>query len=620
MAKQADGSVVVSYGGTVVLVSAVIAKSPKEGVDFLPLTVEFQEKTYSAGKIPGGFFKREGRPTEKAILTSRLVDRPIRPLFPKGFTHEVQVIAITLSHDGANDPDVLAILGASAALGLAGAPIQRVGACRVGRVDGQFVLNPTYAEIEKGDLDLVVVSGKDGIVMVESGAKEIPEEVMAEALRLGLEEGQKTVRLQEELIGSSARKREEFPLHLPEPELVEKIRRAAEPKIAESLRARTHHEGGDGEAKQRVAEILAQVQNPEGTVTEQQVQEAIASIEKGLLRKSVLEKGQRMDGRDRTAVRPIACEVGVLPRTHGSGLFTRGQTQGLVSTTLGTGDDEQMIDALQGKWFKSFMLHYNFPPFSVGEVRPIRGAGRREIGHGALAERAIQAVMPAKEEFPYTVRVVSEILESNGSSSMATVCGATLSLMDAGVPVKSPVSGIAMGLVKEGDKYAILTDIIGLEDHYGDMDFKVAGTPKGITALQMDLKLTGVPVKLLVEALEQARPARALVLEKMLQAIPGPRADLSPYAPRITLLKINPEKIGELIGPGGKRAWRWLRLMRPCMSISTTFTGRVSPTFTTSSTFGTNWSESSETWQSPSLPGAISKKAPKFMIRRTIPW
>ena len=462
------------------------------------------------------------------------------------------MIALVLSHDGANDPDVPAILGASTALGLASAPIGRVGACRVGRVNGQFVVNPTYAEIEQGDLDLVVASTKDGIIMVESGAKEIPEEVMIEALRFGQEHGLKTITLQEELISGRAKVREPFPIHGTDPGLLEKIRKIAEPKLVEALKARSEKEGGDSEKKSLITDVLAQVQTPDGTVTEAQVAEAFSVIEKAWIRKTTLEKGQRMDGRGKTDVREITCEVGVLPRTHGSGLFTRGQTQGLVSATLGTGSDEQMIDALQGKWYKSFMLHYNFPPFSVGEVRPLRGAGRREIGHGALAEKAVWAVMPAKEEFPYTVRVVSEILESNGSSSMATVCGATLALMDAGVPIKAPVSGIAMGLVKEGSKYVILTDIIGLEDHYGDMDFKVAGTAKGITALQLDLKLTGVPLELLADALLQAKPARAHVLEKMLESIASPRANLSPYAPRITLLKINPEKIGELIGPGGK--------------------------------------------------------------------
>ncbi len=552
MAKQADGSVMVQYGGTVVLVSAVISNKPREGADFLPLTVEYQEKTYAAGRIPGGFFKREGRPSEKEILTSRLVDRPIRPLFPKGFHNEVQVIALVLSHDGTNDPDILAILGASAALGLASAPIGLVGACRVGRVNGQFVLNPTFAEIEQGDLDLVVASTKEGVIMVESKANEIPEDVLVEALRFGQEQGLKTLPLQQELISGRAKDREPFPMTEPDAAFIEKVRKIAEAKLKELLQARSQKEGGEDTKKALVADILTQLQNAEGTLTEAEVGEAIHDLERSMVRQAVLEKSQRVDGRDRTTVRPISCEVGVLPRTHGSGLFTRGQTQSLASATLGTGSDEQMIDSLQGKWYKSFMLHYSFPPFSVGEIRPVRGPGRREIGHGALAERALKGVMPAKEEFPYTVRVVSEILESNGSSSMATVCGATLALMDAGVPVKGPVSGIAMGLIKEGNRHAVLTDIIGLEDHYGDMDFKVAGTAKGITALQLDLKLNGVPVDLLAEALEQAKPARALVLEKMLETISTHRPSLSPFAPRITVLKINPEKIGELIGPGGK--------------------------------------------------------------------
>ncbi len=557
MAKQADGSVMVQYGGTVVLVSAVIAPKPKEGVDFLPLTVEYQEKTYAAGRIPGGFFKREGRPSEKEILTSRLVDRPIRALFPKGFCNEIQVIALVLSHDGSNDPDVCAILGASAALALAGAPVLRVGACRVGRVNGQWMLNPTYAQIEQGDLDLVVVTTSDGIIVVEAGAKEVPENILVEALRFGQEEGLKAIALQEKLLAeTSKRVREPIPLHLLDPALSQRVRSIVEPRLAELLRMRIQKEGGS-EAKTLVSEVLSQLQpttpDPDQSVlTEQEVAGAIASLERSLLRKTVLEKRERLDGRDFATVRPITCEVGVLPRTHGSGLFTRGQTQSLASATLGTGEDEQIIDALRGKWYKSFMLHYSFPPFSVGEIRPVRGPGRREIGHGALAERALKAVMPPKEEFPYTVRVVSEILESNGSSSMATVCGATLALMDAGVPIKRPVSGVAMGLVKEGDRHAVLTDIIGLEDHYGDMDFKVAGTREGITALQLDMKLTGVPVELLAQALEQARPARSLVLERMLESLAAPRTELSPYAPRITLLKINPEKIGELIGPGGK--------------------------------------------------------------------
>ncbi|MBI3318562.1 MAG: polyribonucleotide nucleotidyltransferase [Candidatus Omnitrophica bacterium] len=554
LAKQADGSVVVQYGGTMVLVSAVVSKSPKAGVDFLPLTVEYQEKTYAAGKIPGGFFKREGRPSEKEILTSRLVDRPIRPLFPKGFRNEVQVIALVLSHDVANDPDILAINGASCALGLAGAPLASlVGACRVGRANGNFILNPTYAEIEQGDLDIVIASTQEGIVMVESNAKEVSEEVVVEAMRFGHQHNAESIRLQEQLISSSDLKKP--PVEVSpglDPGLLERVKKAAEAKLTEILGSQSKKEGSSEEIEALVKELAAQWSTPETPEMEGQVKEALDQVQKSLVRRMILQERRRLDGRDLTTVRPVTCEVGVLPRTHGSGLFSRGQTQSLSSATLGTSSDEQIIDALQGKSFKSFMLHYSFPPFSVGEIRPMRGPGRREIGHGALAERALRAVMPSKETFPYTVRVVSEILESNGSSSMATVCGGTLALMDAGVPLKAPVSGIAMGLVKEGSQHVILTDIIGLEDHFGDMDFKVAGTSRGITALQLDLKLPGVPVELLSEAIQQAKPARALVLERIQQAIPAPRAELSPYAPRITLLKINPEKIGELIGPGGK--------------------------------------------------------------------
>lgn len=558
LAKQADGSVTVQYGGTVVLVSVVVSKEPKEGVHFLPLTVEYQEKTYAAGKIPGGFFKREGRPSEKETLTARLVDRPIRPLFPKGFCNEVQVIALVLSHDGANDPDILAMIGASAALGLASnSPVtHRLGACRVGRVNGSWVLNPTFAEVEQGDLDLVVASTQDGIVMVESGAKEIPEEVMLEALRFGQEQGRASIELQQELIAACGVSQVPPQLHQPDPQLIEKIKQRAEAKLKQGLLSRSEKEGGDQGKKTLVEGLLKDLQTPEGTLTEPQIEEAIETLEKDLVRQMILKEKRRIDGRDLTSVRPISCEVGILPRTHGSGLFTRGQTQSLVSATLGTSSDEQTVDSLQGKYFKSFMLHYSFPPFSVGEIRPVRGPGRREIGHGALAERSLKSVMPAKEIFPYTVRVVSEILESNGSSSMATVCGATLALMDAGVPIKAPVSGIAMGLVREGNQSVVLTDIIGLEDHFGDMDFKVAGTAQGITALQLDLKLTGIPLELLGQALMQAKSARAHVLERLLGTIPAVRAELSPYAPRITLLKIDPEKIGELIGPGGKNIRR----------------------------------------------------------------
>jgi len=560
LAKQADGSVMVQYGGTVVLVSVVVSKEPKAS-NFLPLTVEYQEKTYAAGKIPGGFFKREGRPSEKEILTSRLVDRPIRPLFPKGFRNEIQVVALVLSHDGANDPDVLAVLGASAALGLSPIPVEhRVGVCRVGRVQGNFVLNPTYTEIEEGDLDIVVASTKDGVIMVEARAKEVPEEVVVEAIRFGEAHGQENIALQEELIAACGVTKLKFPLHNPDPTLVDQVGKVAQTRLDEILRSQAQKEGAAQEMQALAAELLTQLQTPEGTtstgsgqaLTLEQVKEALEEIEQAGVRQMILKQHRRLDGRDLTTVRPITCEVGVLPRTHGSGLFTRGQTQSLASATLGTAQDEQMIDALQGKTFKSFMLHYSFPPFSVGEVRPMRGPGRREIGHGALAERALRAVMPAKEQFPYTVRVVSEILESNGSSSMATVCGGTLALMDAGVPIKAPVSGVAMGLVRQKEQTAILTDIIGAEDHFGDMDLKVAGTSSGITALQLDLKLTGIPLSVLADAIEQARPARAHVLERMLATLPASRTELSAYAPRITLLKIDPEKIGELIGPGGK--------------------------------------------------------------------
>ncbi|MCM8794816.1 MAG: polyribonucleotide nucleotidyltransferase [Candidatus Omnitrophica bacterium] len=553
LAKQADGAVMVQYGGTVVLASVVSAKEPKEGVDFLPLTVEYQEKMYAAGKIPGGFFKREGKPSEKEILTARLVDRPIRPLFPKGYCNEVQIIIYVLSHDGQNDPDILAVLGASAALGVSPAPVPlRVGACRVGRINGSFVLNPTIQEMEQSDLDLVVTATREGIGMLELGAKEIPEEQVVEALRFGQEYCMAAIELQERLSQMRGVQKPAYQPQGPDPKLVESIRKEAGGRVEELLRARVQKEGSGSEMKELVQELLTTYQNPEGTLTELTVNGILEKLSKESVRRAVLEQGKRMDGRDKTTVRPISCEVGVLPRTHGSGLFSRGQTQALATATLGTTTDEQMIDALQGKWYKSFMLHYAFPPFSVGEVRPMRGPGRREIGHGALAEKALRGVMPAKDQFPYTVRVVSEILESNGSSSMATVCAGTLALMDAGIPIKSPVTGIAMGLIKEGDRYAILTDIIGLEDHYGDMDFKVAGTAQGITALQLDLKLTGVPVELLEQALEQAKPARALVLEKILAVIPAVRSDLSPYAPRITMLKIDPEKIGTLIGPGGK--------------------------------------------------------------------
>jgi len=556
LAKQADAAVMVQYGGTVVLVSVVVSKKPREGTDYLPLFVEYQEKTYAAGKIPGGFFKREGRPTEAEILTSRIVDRPIRPLLPKSMRNEVQIMALMLSFDGVNDPDVLAVIGASAAINLSPAPVKHpVGAVRVGRIEGKWVVNPTYEETAQSDLDLLVCTTPEGVIMVESGAKELPEAELIEAMRFAEKEAAATIELQKKLIAEVQPAKGTYDLTELDKDFVEQVRKKAGSRIAEGLEARVAKEFG-GADDSWIGEVAEQLNAEAGEgkeVTSGMVQQAIEKLERAHLRGTILEKKKRIDGRGLTDIRPITCEVGVLPRTHGSGLFSRGQTQSLAAATLGTASDEQMIDSPEGKWNKSFMLHYNFPPFSVGEVRPVRGPGRREIGHGALAEKALKAVMPGKETFPYTVRLVSEILESNGSSSMATVCGGTLALMDAGVPIGSPVAGIAMGLIRESDaQTAVLTDIMGLEDHFGDMDFKVAGTAKGVTALQLDLKLTGVPLKVLETALMQARPAREHILKKIAAVIGQPRQDLSPYAPRITVVKIDPEKIGGLIGPGGK--------------------------------------------------------------------
>ena len=554
LAKQADGAVTVQLGGTVVLVTAVAAREPKPGADFLPLTVEYQEKTYAAGKIPGGFFKREGRPTAKEILSARLVDRPIRPLFPKGWRSEIQVIALVLSHDGLNDPDILAVIGASAALTISDIPFKGpLGVVRIGRENDQWVVNPTIPEVDNGSLDLTVVTSPDGVLMVEVGAKELPDALMLEALRFGEQQAQPVLEIQRQLAAQCGKPKREMVLQVPPPELVDQVRQAATAELDAELERASQKEGRS-EALEQLLKRLTEQLAPEGsTTTPADVAAALGEVEAAHLRQAILTKHRRADGRDLTTLRPITCEVGVLPRTHGSGLFARGQTQSLVAVTLGTASDEQRIDALEGETTKSFMLHYNFPPFSVGETRPVRGPGRREIGHGALAERALAAIMPPKEQFPYTVRVVSEILESNGSSSMATVCGGTLALMDAGVPIKAPVSGVAMGLVFENpQRYVILTDITGLEDHAGDMDFKIAGTMRGLTGLQLDLKLTGVPLEVLVRAIEQSRQPRETILHAITAAIPQPRADLSAYAPRITRLMIDPEKIGTVIGPGGK--------------------------------------------------------------------
>ncbi|MGE4357563.1 MAG: polyribonucleotide nucleotidyltransferase [Candidatus Omnitrophota bacterium] len=556
LAKQSDGAVTVQYGETVVLVTAVMSGEIKEGIDFFPLTVEYQEKTYAAGKIPGGFFKREGRPSEKEILTSRLIDRPIRPLFPKGLCNEVQVIAMVLSSDIRNDPGVLCIIGASCALHISDIPfLGPVGAVRVGRLNDEFIINPTYSELENTDLDLVVAGTKEGIVMLEGGARELPEEKIEEAIEFALPELKKIIDLQESLRELCGKPKKEPELRKIDSSLLKLVRENSIDKLQE-INKLSDKEKRIEAITQLVKELTEKISKDNPDYDEIKIKSALDEVEKEEVRRIIIQTKKRIDGRELTDIRPVSCEVGILPRTHGSSLFTRGQTQSLVVTTLGTSTDEQMIDALEGETFKKFMLHYNFPPFSVGEVRPIRGPGRREIGHGALAERALLPVMPKEEEFPYTVRVVSDILESNGSSSMATVCGASLSLMDAGVPIKRAVSGIAMGLVKEGSEAIVLTDIAGLEDHYGDMDFKVAGTEKGITAIQMDLKIHGIDLSLINKILSQAKPARLFVLEKMREVLDKPRDKISSYAPKITTLKFSPEKIALIIGPGGRNIRR----------------------------------------------------------------
>ena len=552
-ARQADGAVVVQQGGTVVLVTSVASETPTTKSGFVPLTCDYREKTYAAGKIPGGFFKREGRPTEKEILSARLMDRPIRPLFPKGFQHELQIMASVLSSDGAYDPDVLAVLGASCALRLSSIPFpDALGALRVGVVDKQFAVNPTYQQLAESPIDLVLAGTRHGILTIEAGLREVSEQQLADAIAFGAQQLKTLIAMQEELAQKAGKpKADSWQIRKPPPEVVERVRSLAVAELSRINEPKKKAERHGALAKLSTA-ILQEVA-VNGTVSPEEVALAFEAIDRQEARRAILERKVRMDGRGYTDLREIACEVGVLPRTHGSGLFTRGETQSLAVTTLGTSDDEQLIEALEGESYKRFMLHYNFPPFSVGEVRPVRGPGRREIGHGALAERALAPMIPSKDEFPYTVRVVSDILESNGSSSMATVCAGTLSLMDAGVPVKAAVSGVAMGLVKDGDRVAILTDISGLEDHVGDMDFKVAGTRRGTTAMQVDVKLVeGLSVELIAQILAQAHPARMAVLDLMAAAIGQPRAQLSAYAPRITMLKINPEKIRDVIGPGGR--------------------------------------------------------------------
>jgi polyribonucleotide nucleotidyltransferase len=551
VAKQADGAVLVRYGDTVVLATVVASKTAVEGQDFFPLSVDYRERAYAGGRIPGGFFKREGRPAEKEILTSRLIDRPLRPLFPKGFRNEIQLIALVISGDQENDPDILAMNAASAAVTVAGLPfLGPFGAVRIGLVDGRLVVNPTESQLDQSTLDLIVAATEESVVMVEAGALEVPEDTMVEAIALGHAECKALVRAQRKLAEQGGRPRWSFdPAAHQDPDLEAQVRQAAQTRIREIITVPEKAQRAQALGR-LVDEVLAAV-DPDG-LRRAKVKEALDKLEREEVRRMILDRGVRIDGRQSWETRAIWSEVSFLPRAHGSALFTRGETQALVAATLGTKSDEQKIEALEGESFKPFMLHYNFPSFSVGEIRRFGSPGRREIGHGALAERSMRPVLPPKDDFPYTIRVVSDILESNGSSSMATVCGATLALMDAGVPIKAPVAGIAMGLIKERDRFAILTDIMGTEDHYGDMDFKVAGTETGVTGLQMDNKMAGVSSQILAEALRQAREARVYVLTKMREAIASPRTELSPYAPRFVTIRIKPEKIREIIGPGGK--------------------------------------------------------------------
>ncbi len=552
LAKQADGAVQVKYGDTLVLVTACANKKPRENVDFFPLTVDYRENYYAAGRIPGGFFKREGKPSEKEILTSRLIDRPIRPLFPDGFFCETQIIALVLSADNDNDPDTMSITGASTALLISDIPFHTpIAGVRVGLINNQLVVNPTSSELKNSRLNLIVAGSEDAIVMVEAGAVEVSEPVMIEALSFGHNEIKKIGALQKELAAKLRVVKREVVV----PPLDQDLYRDIENKVGSDLReALNTEEYGKSMSYEKVESLKEALiaSYPEPESLGKQVEKIFDLLKERIFRDDILSKNRRPDGRAFDEIRPITCEVGLLARTHGSALFTRGETQALVIATLGTSEDVQKIDIMEGESSKRFMLHYNFPPFSVGEVAFLRGPGRREVGHGALAERAILPIIPSEEKFPYTIRVVSDILESNGSSSMASVCGGVLSLMDAGVPIKAPVAGVAMGLVKEGSRYAVLTDIAGAEDHYGDMDFKVAGTSEGITALQMDIKIGGITTEIMSRALEQAQRGRLFILERMLQTIPASRETTSRYAPRIYSLKISQDKIRDVIGPGGK--------------------------------------------------------------------
>jgi polyribonucleotide nucleotidyltransferase len=554
IARQADGAVLVTMDDTVVLVTCVGRKDVKPGQDFFPLTVDYQEKTYAAGRIPGGFFKREGRPSEKEILTSRLIDRPLRPLFPDGFYNEVQVIATVLSINPEVDSDIPAMIGASAAVTLSGIPFEGpIGAARVGYIDGEYILNPTKTELETSKLNLVVAGTEQGVLMVESEAQELPEDVMLGAVTFGHEQMRAAIDAINELADEGGKDDWDWEPAAKDTTLISKIALMAENELNEAYRLKSKAARSQklDEIHGKVMDACVKVADPEDAADANVVRGILHDMESKIVRGQILNGEPRIDGRNTRTVRPISIRPTLLPRVHGSVLFTRGETQSIVTTTLGTGQDEQIIDALQGEYTERFMLHYNFPPFSTGETGRVGSPKRREIGHGRLAKRALLAVLPTKEEFGYTLRVVSEITESNGSSSMATVCGGCLALMDAGVPLKGHVAGIAMGLIKDGGRFAVLTDILGDEDHLGDMDFKVAGTERGITALQMDIKITSITKEIMKVALEQAKEGRVHILGIMKQAVPGPREELSQHAPRVMKMKINPDKIREVIGKGG---------------------------------------------------------------------
>jgi len=550
-AKQADGAAVVKYGNTVVLATAVAEKEAKEGLNFFPLTIDYQEKAYAAGKIPGGFFKREGRPSEKEVLTSRLIDRPLRPLFAEGFYSETQGIVSVLSYGNENIADVLGIIGMSAALGISDIPFEGpVGATRIGIIEGSFVINPDLEETEECDFNLVVAGTEEAVLMVEGGGLEIKESVLLEAIDIAHKEIKRIVDIQKQFISAAGKNKRAVTPPVISEELMTSVSDLSLDRIKEAITIPDKLRRQEA-LNNIIKDVIGALNTGEIDISNDIVA-VFNEIEKKLVRNMILEKNLRVDGRKPEEIREISCDVGILPRAHGSALFVRGETQCLAVVTLGTSEDEQRIDALEGESTKTFMLHYNFPPFSVGEVKPLRSPGRREIGHGMLAERALKAVVPQKSEFPYTIRIVADILESNGSSSMATVCGGALALMDAGVPIKAPVAGIAMGLIKEGERVVILTDILGLEDHLGDMDFKVTGTEDGITAFQMDVKITGVSRQIMENALEQARQGRLYILGKMSEVLVGPRDNLATHAPRIFTMKIKPNKIRDVIGTGGK--------------------------------------------------------------------